>query len=103
MWLSDMSQPDHRTINRFRGKVMKAVIDEVFYGIVEQLLDGGYVDLESYFVDVTKMEANANRYNFLWRKSTGRCQQKLQEKVQGLLEEIDALEEAEERQCEEED
>ena len=98
MWLSGMSQPDHRTINRFRGKVMKAVIDEVFYGIVEQLLDGDYVDLESYFVDGTKMEANANRYTFVWRKSTANYQQKLQEKVRGLLEEIDAQEEAEEQQ-----
>ena len=61
MGLSGMSQPDHLTINRFWGKVMKAVIDEVFYGIVEQLLDGGYVDLERYFVDGTKMEANVNR------------------------------------------
>ena len=30
MWLSGMNRPDHRTINRFRGKIMKAVIDEVF-------------------------------------------------------------------------
>ena len=71
--------------------------------IVKELRDGGYVDLESYFVDGTKIEANTNRYDFVWRKSTANYQQKLQEKVRGLLEEIDALEEAEERQCEEED
>ena len=43
MWLSGMNQPDHRTINRFRGKVMKAVVEEVFYGIIEQLLDLGHI------------------------------------------------------------
>lgn len=96
MWLSGMNRPDHRTINRFRGTVMKAVIDEVFYGIVEQLLDGGYVDLESYFVDGTKMEANANRYTFVWRKSTANYKAKLREKVKKLLEEIDEAEAAEE-------
>jgi len=53
MWLSGMSQPDHRTINRFRGVVMKKVVEEVFYGVVEQLFDLGYVDLEKYFVDGT--------------------------------------------------
>ena len=72
MWLSGMNRPDHRTINRFRGEVMKAVIDEVFYGVLEQLMEQGYVDLESYFVDRTKIEANANRYTFVWRKARRR-------------------------------
>ena len=54
-----MNRQDHWTINLFRGKIMKAVIDEVFYALVEQLLDQGYIDLESYFVDGTKIEANA--------------------------------------------
>ena len=30
MWLSGMSQPDFRTINRFRGEILKKAIDEVF-------------------------------------------------------------------------
>lgn len=95
MWLSGMNRPDHRTINRFRGKVMKAVINEVFYGVVEQLMEQGYIDLDSYFVDGTKIEANANRYKFVWRKSTEKNKAKLQEKVKQLLEEIDEIEAAE--------
>jgi len=96
MWLSGMNRPDHRTINRFRGKIMKAVIDEVFYAVVEQLLEQGYIDLEKYFVDGTKIEANANKYSFVWRKSTERYKASLQEKVRSLLDEIDELEAAEE-------
>ena len=96
MWLSGMNRPDHRTINRFRGKIMKAVINEVFYGVVEQLMEEGYVNLDSYFVDGTKIEANANRYTFVWRKSTEKNKTKLQEKVKQLLEEIDEIEAAEE-------
>lgn len=96
MWLSGMNQPDHRTINRFRGKVMKSVIDEVFYGILEQLLDRGYIDLGNYFVDGTKLEANANRYSFVWKKNTKRYKAGLQEKVRTLLDQIDELEAAEE-------
>jgi transposase len=96
MWLSGMNQPDHRTINRFRGEIMRAVVEEVFYGVIEQLMKGGYVDLERYFVDGTKIEANANRYSFVWRKSTLRFKGRLQEKVRKLLDEIDELEEAEE-------
>jgi transposase len=96
MWLSGMSRPDHRTINRFRGVIMPKVIEAVFYGVLEQLLAAGYVDLESYFVDGTKIEANANRYSFVWRKSTEKYQAKLQEKVKSLLDEIDEIEAAEE-------
>jgi len=95
MWLSGMSRPDHRTINRFRGQIMKEVVEEVFYGVIEQLLEMGYIDLERYFVDGTKVEANANRYSFVWRKSTEKYQANLQEKVRKLLEEIEELEAAE--------
>lgn len=97
MWLSGMSQPDHRTINRFRGVVMKEVVEEVFYGVVEQLLEMGLVDLEKYFVDGTKIEANANRYSFVWRKSTENYQVNLQKKVRKLLDQIDEIEEEENR------
>jgi transposase len=96
MWLSGMSRPDHRTINRFRGVVMKEVVEEVFYGVVEQLFEMGYIELEKYFVDGTKIEANANRYSFVWRKSTKRYKANLQEKVRKLLDEIEEIEEAEE-------
>jgi transposase len=96
MWLSGMNRPDRRTINRFRGKVMKAVIDEVLYAVVEQLLAQGYIDLEKYFVDGIKLEANANKYSFVWRKSTEKYKANLQEKVRTLLDEIDELEAEEE-------
>lgn len=103
MWLSGMNRPDFRTINRFRGEIMKAVIDEVFYAVIEQLLDQGYIDLEKYFVDGTKIEANANRYSFVWRKSTERYKTQLQEKIRALLDEIDELEAEEEAQYGEKD
>jgi hypothetical protein len=98
MWLSGMNQPDFRTINRFRGKIMKVVIEDVFYAVLEQLLEQGYVDLEKYFVDGTKLEANANRYSYVWRKNTERYKAQLQERIRGLLDEIDEIEAEEEAQ-----
>ena len=100
MWLSGMNRPDFRTINRFRGKVMKAVINEVFYGIIDQLLEMGMIDLQSYFMDGTKIEANANKYSFVWKKSTQTYKARLQEKVKALLEQIDELEAEEEKEYE---
>lgn len=89
MWLSGNSHPDFRTINRFRGVVMKGVIQEVFGAVLELLIEAGYVKLEHYFLDGTKIEANANRYQWVWAKSTRKYREKLQEKVKELLDEIE--------------
>ena len=103
MWLSGMSQPDHRTINRFRGVIMKEAVESVFYGVVGQLFEMGYVNLEKCFVDGTKIEANANRYSFVWKKSTEKYQANLREKVKKLLKEIEEIEAEEDALYEDED
>lgn len=95
MWLSGNQQPDFRTINRFRSEVVKEVIEDIFSSVLELLLEGGYVKLENYFLDGTKIEANANQYSWVWAKSTRRYQHKLQEKVKELIHEIEEVNEAE--------
>ena len=93
LWLSRMNQPDFRTVNRFRGVILRKTIENLFTQLVEELLNLGLVDLEQYFVDGTKMEANANRYSFVWKKSTENYKAKLQENVKTLLNEVDAVQE----------
>ena len=85
MWLSGNQQPDFRTLNRFRGEVVKEVMEEIFTSVLMLLLEEGYVKLENYFLDGTKLEANANKYSFVWAKNTHRYQQRLQEKVKELM------------------
>jgi transposase len=103
MWLSGISRPDFRTINRFRGEVMRGIIQEVFGAVLELLIEAGYVKLEHYFLDGTKIEANANRYQWVWAKSTHKHREKLQEKVKALLEEIEQVNEAEDEAYGDED
>lgn len=91
MWLSGNNRPDFRTINRFRGELLKGIIEEVFLAILSLLIEGGYVKLEDYYVDGTKVEANANRYSYVWAKNTQRYQKQLAEKVAALLEEIERV------------
>ena len=93
LWLSRMNQPDFRTVNRFRGVILRETIENLFTQLVEELINLGLVDLEQYFVDGTKMEANANKYSFVWRKSTENYKVKLQENVKTLLNEVDAVQE----------
>jgi len=98
MWLSGGNKPDFRTINRFRSTILKDVMDEVFASVLELLIDEGYiVKFENYFLDGTKIEANANKYTFVWGKSVAKNREKLKEKVKKLLSEIDKLNAAEDK------
>lgn len=69
MWLCGMSYPDHNTINRFRTERLKDVLKEVFTQVVMLLVESEYMDLKEVYTDGTKIEANANRYTFVWGKS----------------------------------
>lgn len=103
MWLSGNQQPDFRTINRFRSEVVKDVIEDIFTSVLELLLEEGYVKLENYFLDGTKMEANANKYSWVWGRSTRHYKQKLQEKVKELIVQIEQVNEAENAEYGEQD
>ena len=89
MWISGQNCPNFRTINDFRGKVMKGIIQEVFAEVLEILIEAGYVKMEEYFVDGTIVEANAGKHTHVWAKNTKRYKEQLREKVGELLEEIE--------------
>ena len=95
MWLSGGNQPDFRTINRFRGQILKDCIQPIFAEVIGYLSAHKMVKLEHYFVDGTKIEANANQYSYVWKKSTDRYKAHLQKQVKGLFEEIEALNQTE--------
>ena len=69
MWLSGMNKPDHNTLNRFRSQRLKDVLKEIFAQVVMLLVESGHVSLQEIYTDGTKIEANANRYTFVWGKS----------------------------------
>ncbi|MCM3631705.1 IS1182 family transposase, partial [Paenibacillus glycanilyticus] len=81
MWLAARQRPDFRTINRFRSERMKDVLETVFTAVLQFLKEENYIKLEHYFLDGTKIEANANRYTFVWGKAVVKQKMKLQEKV----------------------
>lgn len=95
MWISGNNRPDFRTINRFRSSVMKEGIEVVFSEVLQYLIEEGYVTLENYFLDGTKIEANANKYKWVWAKSTAKYKERLQQKIQELLEKIEQENDAE--------
>jgi transposase len=98
MWIAGRQRPDFRTINRFRSERMKAVLETVFTGVLQFLAEEKYVKLEHYFVDGTKIEANANRYTFVWGRAVVKHKMKLQEKVKTLFATIEESEKQEEQE-----
>ena len=66
MWLTGNMTPDHNTINRFRSSRLKDVLKTIFATIVKFLVEEGFVSLDVACTDGTKMEADANRYTFVW-------------------------------------
>lgn len=74
MWLPGKQFPDFRTINNFRSKRLKGHIQKIFSEIVFMLAEWGVIDLHKIaYTDGTKIEANANRYTFVWRGSVKGC------------------------------
>lgn len=87
IWLAGRQTPDFRTINRFRSEKMKDRIDQIFEAMILQLVEEKYINPELYFLDGTKIEANANKYSFVWSKSTSNFKKKLQNKIRYFLQE----------------
>jgi transposase len=82
MWLlAGAKAPDHNTIARFRRQRIATAAEELFYQLVQLLQDRREISFENLFVDGTKIEANANRYSFVWRKAMEKNAAKLQEKL----------------------
>jgi transposase len=95
MWLSGGNRPDFRTINMFRGVVMKEAVRAVFSKVLELLIEEGYIKMENYFVDGTKIGANANAHKVIWAKKTRHYKERLQEQIKNLLDEIEQVSEKE--------
>jgi len=95
MWLSGMSTPDFTTINNFRSKRLKESVDDVFSSVVEVMIKGGYIKAENLFIDGTKIEANANRYSYIWKKNVERHESMIKDRVKNLLSHIEELQKEE--------
>jgi transposase len=90
MWLSGNSTPDYRTINYFRGKRLKGVIQVLFGDIVRMLHELEYVSLKIQYIDGTKIESASGRYTFVWKKSTQKNKAKLEANIASVLADIDS-------------
>ena len=83
MWLlAGQKAPDHSTIARFRKGFLSEACEDLFYQMVCRLKDAGELSTDTVFIDGTKLEACANKYTFVWKKSVGKWEEKMFLRIQ---------------------
>ena len=89
--LNGKPAPDHNRFWSFiKHRLQGEVAENLFYQLVEYLGERKEIDFTNLFVDGTKIEAQANRYSFVWKKSTNKYEARLDEKMSALLEQLSA-------------
>ena len=85
IWLSKAQKPKRDAFYDFINKKLTTdVLDDLHYQFIRRLETEGYVTLKELFIDGTKIEANANRYTFVWRGSINYHLAKLLDKIDNL-------------------
>lgn len=78
----------YRTINRFRVATgMEELIRDLFIDLNLRLKMEELVTLDCLYIDGTKIEANANKYSFVWKKATDKFSAKLQANLKSYFQE----------------
>jgi hypothetical protein len=65
---------------------------------LELLIEEGYIKLENYFVDGTKIGTNTKAHKVVWAKKTRHYKERLQEQIQVMLDEIEQVSEKENKE-----
>ena len=85
IWLAKGKRPKRDAFYDFKGeKLTSEILDDLHYQFLRRLEKEGLITLKELFIDGTKLEANANRYTFIWRGT-------INYHLAGLLDTIDAL------------
>lgn len=89
MWLlNGCSVPDSATFARFQNQRLTSVIENLFYQFIELLHSMNEIPFENIFIDGTKIEANANKYSFVWKGAIEKFSAKLSTKSEQKIREI---------------
>lgn len=91
MWLSGCIQPDHNTISNFRSGKLKGKFKNIFNQVVILLAEQGYLSLKDIYVDGTKIQANANRYTFVWGKSIKTSRNRIEKQLKDLWRYVETI------------
>ena len=89
--LEGHSAPDHATLAGFRSIHFAPCSKRILAEVSNILFDLGEISGETIFIDGTKIEANANKYTFVWKKAVTKNQAKLLIKLADFVAECEQL------------
>ena len=89
--LEGYSAPDHATLARFRSIHFAPCSKRILAEVSNILFDLGEISGKTIFIDGTKIEANANKYTFVWKKTVTKNQAKLLIKLADFVAECEQL------------
>ena len=88
-WLARNHTYSYHTINNFRqSQHANNLIKRSFVYFTMALKDHGLIQSDAFFIDGTKLEADANKYSFTWRRAVEKYHAKLKEKTIKLYEDL---------------
>lgn len=91
MYLLDgMDAPSFATFGNFIRNELTTNIECIFNDINSYIFEKDHVDLDHAYIDGTKLEANANRYTWVWKKSCTKNRTKVFEKISSLIDAMNA-------------
>lgn len=86
MYLLDgMKAPSFATFGNMIRKELTDSIEQIFLDINTYIFEKDHVDLQHTYIDGTKIEANANRYTWVWKKSCTKNRGKVFKKISKLI------------------
>lgn len=88
--LDEMKAPTFATFGNFIRNELTTNIEDIFNDINSYIFDKKKVDLNHAYIDGTKIEANANKYTWVWKKSCTRNRLKVFGYVSELMDEMNS-------------
>ena len=88
MYLMDSQTPSYHCFGDFINNEINGQVEEIFKAVMKYIGVKDCVDMQHLYIDGTKLEANANKYSFVWRKGTEKSRYRLFAKVTALINRI---------------
>ena len=81
MWLAQGIRPSHMSFQRLINERLKGQIEAIFIDINRVIIEKDQVQTDVLYIDGTKIEANATKNSFVWKKAVLKFREKLYLKI----------------------